>query len=202
MAVMATRDDRLVQMALDLHDGPLQDVAFLLGHLRALRDEIVERVPRAALLSRVDELEPVLVELDGGLRSLVASVEEGLGPRRSDLADVVARFERRTGAGVDVLVEHVAVPDEVADALVHVAQEALENVRRHSGAGSVALQLRATPRGCVLEVHDDGRGFDPSRSSNRLGIAGMRRRMARCGGTFAVESSPGRGTTVRASYTH
>jgi signal transduction histidine kinase len=81
-------------------------------------------------------------------------------------------------------------------ALYRVAQEALHNALRHAGASGVRVALSRTPRLVVLEVSDDGHGFNPQAPVGGLGLDSMRERAAAAGGRLAIRSSP-KGTTVR-----
>ncbi|WP_433792923.1 sensor histidine kinase [Actinoplanes sp. CA-252034] len=85
-----------------------------------------------------------------------------------------------------------------AEALYRVAQEALTNARRHADAGMVRVAVHSAGDDAVLEVEDDGRGFDPEATSGG-GLSGMRERLAALGGTVRVESRPGHGTRITAS---
>lgn len=100
--------------------------------------------------------------------------------------------------------EPVAVPAEVAAALVRTARGALANVREHAGAGRVVLTLTYHLDEVVLDVRDDGRGFDPThvRASGirGRGLAGIRARAEALGGRAEVESAPGEGTTVSVRF--
>jgi signal transduction histidine kinase len=83
-----------------------------------------------------------------------------------------------------------------------VIQEALHNAVKHAEAKSVTVRIqadRAHDGTLVLEVTDDGRGFDPSSVSGRLGLVSMRERAERMGGELTIRSRPGAGTTVRAA---
>jgi len=82
-----------------------------------------------------------------------------------------------------------------------VAQEALTNVARHAQASRVDVSLRKVPDGVCLRIKDDGKSFRVDRAferkgSKRLGLLGMRERLEMVGGSFAIESAPGKGTTI------
>ena len=78
------------------------------------------------------------------------------------------------------------------------AQEALNNVLKHSHATRVSVRFEAGAGGTLLEIADNGVGFEPSADgSDGYGLPGMRERAARLGGTLEVESAPGAGTRVR-----
>jgi signal transduction histidine kinase len=91
--------------------------------------------------------------------------------------------------------------DATAAALYRVAQEALRNVERHARAESARLTLRADGAHVILDVTDDGRGFDVAEAEARrpgMGLFSMRERLGLVGGALDVHTSPGRGTRVRA----
>lgn len=92
-----------------------------------------------------------------------------------------------------------ALPAAQEEAVLRVAQEALHNALRHSGAALVTVSLLRSGHGARLTVTDDGRGFDPKnvrRAGRHLGLVSMRDRSAGVGGTLTVTSAPGRGTTI------
>ncbi|MGW2639714.1 GAF domain-containing sensor histidine kinase [Streptomyces sp. NPDC001348] len=92
-----------------------------------------------------------------------------------------------------------ALPAAQEEAVLRVAQEALHNALRHSGAEHVDVSVTRRGHGAVLRVTDDGRGFDPQtvRSAGRhLGLVSMRDRASGAGGRLTVESAPGKGTTI------
>jgi signal transduction histidine kinase len=95
------------------------------------------------------------------------------------------------------------LPADTEVALLRIAQEALANVRKHSGASRMALTLSYMEDETVLDVRDDGVGFDPARSQARAsggyGLRVMHERVRELGGQLAVETSPGRGTTIAVS---
>ena len=110
------------------------------------------------------------------------------------------------GPPVEVRVdgEPVPVPPAIAAALVRTARGALANVHEHAHAGRVVLTLTYHLDEVVLDVRDDGRGFDPEhvhpRDSRGRGLAGIRQRAASLGGEAHVESAPGEGTSVSVRF--
>jgi len=88
-------------------------------------------------------------------------------------------------------------------ALYRVAQEALANVARHAQASRVAVSLRQLPKAVCMQIKDNGKSFDVERilcpgKTKRMGLLGMRERVEMVGGSFSVESSPGKGTVIKA----
>ena len=81
--------------------------------------------------------------------------------------------------------------------ILRVLQEALTNARRHSGAGNVTVRLSEDGNDLVVEVDDDGRGFEPGTTTPGVGLRSMRERAATLGGKLEIESRVGLGTLVR-----
>jgi signal transduction histidine kinase len=81
--------------------------------------------------------------------------------------------------------------------LLRILQEALANVRRHSAARNVEVGLRTEDHAILIEVSDDGRGFDPGSAGAGIGLSAMRERAEGLGGEFEVRSRPGQGTEVK-----
>jgi len=158
------------------------------GRVRALRqavDDLQQQVRRMAWELRAGEV------VQGGLAvALQAYVEEW-----SERAQVPVDCECR-GLGSRRL------PSEVEGTLYRVAQEALSNVERHSGARHVSVLLELEDALMRLIVEDDGQGFDVEfvhqapEGGQRLGLLGLKERVALAGGTVVIESSPGAGTTI------
>jgi signal transduction histidine kinase len=100
---------------------------------------------------------------------------------------------------IEVAVESGNVPDDLPDGyrvcIYRLAQEALHNAVRHSGARNAKISLDDGPGKIAVRITDDGRGFDPSRTRG-LGLLGMEERVRRLGGTLKVESQPGKGVAV------
>lgn len=117
----------------------------------------------------------------------------------------VQRLGEETGIGASATVtgRPRQLPADTEVALLRIAQEALANVRKHSGASRMALTLSYMEDETVLDVRDDGVGFDPrecrARAGGGYGLRVMNERVHELGGQLTVETSPGKGTTVAVS---
>jgi signal transduction histidine kinase len=80
--------------------------------------------------------------------------------------------------------------------MLRVCQEALANVRKHSGARQAWIRMSYGAASVRLEISDDGKGFDPEAANGGYGLRGMRARVSEAGGQLAVRSAPGEGTSV------
>jgi len=186
------------RLARELHDAVSQKLFSVRAHARAA-SVLAERDPAraAAAMTAVSEL---VGEAQAELRAVI----EGLAPPALDgLVESLRRYADLAGRahGVPVSVTERSVPplDPATEVAVYrVAQEALHNALRHSGGRCVTVSVSGAARKVVLEVTDDGSGFDPLAAQGKgLGLASMRERAATAGGTVRVRSAPGQGTTVR-----
>lgn len=138
------------------------------------------------------------------VRRVVRDLAPAAGGSAEALSAALRRAATQAGPGMRTEVridgEPIAIPDEVATALVRTARGALANVREHAGATRVALTLTYHADEVVLDVRDDGRGFDPAqvtaRDTRGRGLAGILDRAETLGGHAYIESGPGEGTTV------
>jgi NarL family two-component system sensor histidine kinase LiaS len=187
------------RFARDLHDSVKQQVfatSFQVAAARAL----LEDDPKAAEahLKQAEELvRQAQRELNVLIQEMRPAALEGKGLAAA-LRDYVEDWSQRTGIPVQVHVRgERGVPLEVEQALFRVAQEALANVAKHSGAGNVEVDLAYTADSLALRVADDGRGFDPAKNPGEgFGLQSMRERAAGLGGRVDVESAPGKGTRI------
>ncbi|MEE1930646.1 GAF domain-containing sensor histidine kinase [Streptomyces sp. TRM 70351] len=154
------------------------------------RDELRQITRLAA--DAADELRAAVVELRPA-----ALEEDGLV---ATLRTQVRVLDRAHAAAVTFEAHDVrALPAAQEEAVLRVAQEALHNALRHSGAARVTVALSREDGGALLRVADDGRGFDPSavrRAGRHLGLVSMRDRAASVGGRLDVRSAPGKGTEI------
>ena len=115
---------------------------------------------------------------------------------------MAGEFGSRTGVVTVVDVDSAAASQLASRAgdVVQLAREALSNVGRHAAATTCRVSLRRGDAGLFLEVDDDGRGFDADVTSWGMGLQNLRERVESLGGLLDVESTPGEGTTVRATF--
>lgn len=136
------------------------------------------------------------------VRALVAALSPGElagSPVAQALERLVDRFGSDTGVGATWAISGPvpALPTSVEVVLLRAAQESLANVRKHACAGSVSVRLRAGTDRVVLDVIDDGTGFDIDTATDGYGLGAMRSRVEQVGGAVQVRSAPGAGTAVR-----
>ena len=184
------------RVAADVHDGISQRLVSLWYHLTAAEETLASGSTLVGTeLAAAKELATAALEEARrtivGLRPAVLD-DLGLGPGLESLA--------ATLPGVNAVVELVPcdLPAHVETALFRIAQEALQNVAKHSGATSVRVALATTDSGVRLVVADDGRGFDVDhqRRVDAYGLVGISERAALVGARVTVDSAPGAGTTV------
>jgi signal transduction histidine kinase len=185
------------RLARELHDAVSQRLFSIRLHARAAQVLVAKDPDRA-----VAELKAI-AELGAQAHGELRAVIDGLAPPELDgLAASLRRYAVLAGRahGIEVRVTAADIPEldpRVQAAAFRVAQEALHNALRHSGAGEVSLTLSRARGRVVLEVTDDGTGFDPELAPPGLGLASMRERAGAVGGTLRVSSAPGKGTRVR-----
>ena len=202
-AIVLAQEEERRRIAEDLHDGPVQELVGVGLLLDALAADISSVGPSAA--EDAGRAAAAAREAVRGLRRAIADLHPLVLEQLGFAAAVRALLERLGWGGGAVTVD-VADAEGLSETrrtvLFRIVQEALANVARHAGASTVSVQARAADGGLVLEIEDDGRGFDPLAprpgvAAGHLGLAAIDERARLAGGTLAVTSAPGRGTTVR-----
>lgn len=200
---LAVVDER-ERISRDLHDSVIQAIY---AQTLALDDvpEIAATDPAEAS-RRVDEAIDALHAVIRDIRNFIFGLRPVLlesGDLGQGLEHLATELRRSGGVAVAVEVEddhgHLArLPIETVAELLAIVREALSNVARHAGATNSRVLLTSTASHLRLEVHDDGRGFDPSRRGDggHHGLANMRSRGESLGATFEVDSAPDRGTRI------
>jgi signal transduction histidine kinase len=200
----------LRRISADLHDGPGQDLALALMRIEPMTEYCASReVNVPGLEDQLDNIQVINNSVTSALIDLRA-ISAGLRlPELTHLSvEEVARravrnFRRKTGQRTILRLEDVPadapVPAKIT--LYRVLQESLMNGFAHSGGGEQSVSVHQANGSIVAEVSDTGRGFDPQTAGQdgHLGLVGMRERVELLSGTFAVDSAPGKGTTIRVS---
>jgi two-component system, NarL family, sensor histidine kinase LiaS len=189
------------RFARDLHDSVKQQVFAVSLQIAAARAMIQKDTDSAeSHLSQADDLvRQAQKELNILIAEMRPAALEGKGLATA-LREYVARWSEGAEIPADFRVRgEREAPLEVEQAIFRVAQEALANVARHSGAGHAEVDLSYTDKDLTLRIADDGRGFDPTRGSGGgFGLQSMRERLVRLGGRIDVDSAPNKGTRVEA----
>jgi signal transduction histidine kinase len=190
------------RIARELHDGISQQLAIVALELDALQS----RLPESVSPHRAD-----VALLAQGVRTIAADLQQvtrGLHPARLGHLGLVpavralARDIEHYKLRIDVVESDwpANLPSVVALSLYRVAQEALHNAARHSGADVVSVSFRGTDGALTLTVSDAGVGVDTTGAGGLggLGIVSMRQRLRMIGGSLTIATAPGQGTRVQA----
>lgn len=194
-----------LHLARDLHDGPVQDlygVSFQLEDLRETlaKNNATEKVDATQFLLR--KVIRSLREISGELRP-PALAPFGLEKAIRSHADKFHQEYTQIHLNLDLTPDGQLLPEAVRMALFRIYQQMLVNVVRHANASQVWVRFRLQDEQAVLEIEDDGAGFEaPARwidlvREGHLGLAGAAERAEAIGGGFELKTSPGHGTLIR-----
>ena len=199
---MRLREDEQARLSRDLHDDLGQRLTALKLQLRAIEHvvsdlpsmpgDLVDRVVEASALA-----DDTVLEVQHISQALRPAALEALGLSAA-LRDEVTAFSRRSGIACTADIDELTVEPLVGTNAFRIAQEALTNVARHANAKQVHVRLTKREGALVLQVDDDGVGFDPQRRLS-LGLLSMDERARQVGGRLDLERRDGGGTVVRLS---
>lgn len=203
-ATITAQEDERKRLARELHDEFGQTLTGVIMGIESIEDALPEK--ESVLSERLARTKMITGRALQDLRKLISGLRSTVLDELGLVAAIRSQAEDQLeAAGIIV---HLAVegmgnrlPPAVETSLFRVAQEAFNNIVKHSHANSVKITLRAENNRVMLMVYDDGTGFD-SRSAftgpkgSSVGILGMRERATLIGGTFTVISEPGSGTHV------
>jgi signal transduction histidine kinase len=203
LAEANARHAERTRIARELHDSISQELFSLSVLAGGLRRALP---PGSAVLTEVETMERTAGDTMREMQSLllalrpVALDELGLA---SAIEDICHAYTQRLGVRVLAELEPLALAPGLEHAILRVTQEALANAVRHADADHLTVRLRADAGQVMLEVTDNGRGFDADSEQAGgagLGLRAMRDRVAEAGGVLSIVSAPGLGTQVRASF--
>ena len=195
------REAERQRIAMDLHDGVIQDIYGVALSLETMLgetsgdsksfDQTIER--------NIEQLHEVLIDI----RRYIFELRPGrfTGNLEADLRNMAQQFE--SGSDIRTVVTAAqALPQldgAVGVALFHIAHEALSNARKHASPSQITISATGTSDLLLLEVSDDGTGFDTTTllPDRHRGLRNMAARAASIGATLSISSSPGKGTSIR-----
>ena len=184
------------RLAADLHD----EIGSNLGSISLLSRLAADHLPPASeTKADLGEIHRIAQDSADAMRDIVWLLQPG--PRTA--AGLVLRLRETAGQllkGTTVDFEAKDVPGpfslELERQIIFVFKEALNNIRKHAQASKVRISVQQTGRSLKIRLEDNGRGFDPGKTSSGLGLEGMQKRVESLGGTLQITSQPGAGTTL------
>lgn len=200
--VYATEEERL-RISRDLHDEIGQSLAIMKLTMMAIKNKILNN-PAEDILAEIEGLsghvEATMSELSRISKDLSPSYVLEVGFSQA-LRLYIETFTKKTGIHVDSYLKEIPQfqnPQHEIH-LYRIAQEALTNIAKHSGATSVEIRLRNAGSDLCFSISDNGKGFNLSKEERvaGMGLIGIRERVAILGGNVWIESDSGSGTTVR-----
>jgi signal transduction histidine kinase len=203
LSIAASESERR-RWARELHDETLQQ----LGALKLMSESALKRddpeTVRRTLDRAVTQIEQSIASLEELITELRPAALDDLGVDAA-LGILVSRMLPSGGeieCELEVDLAHGAgrsptrLAPELEATIYRIVQEALNNVRKHSGAKRVRVSVIEDPEHVTVAVRDDGTGFEPGAGSGRFGLSGMRERVQLADGELEITSAPGEGTQV------
>ena len=195
LAVMEDRE----RIARELHDGAIQSLFAVGMSLQGLAARTSPGEPQARIESAVTQIDLVIRDL----RNYIFGLRPGIladAQLHQALTRIAREFQKRTSVTTVIDIDpHVAARLSLhAGDLIQLTTEALSNVARHAEAGHCRVSLHSNRSGAVLEIDDDGKGFDPAHALGRgQGLRNLQERTDKLGGKLEIKSRAPQGTSVR-----
>lgn len=209
--LLTAQEEERKKIARELHDS----IGSTLTAIRLGVESALSEIRRNASSTAVKPLESLIPLIQYALED-ARRIYMNLRPSILDDLGIVAtlnwycREYEKTHPSVKIIKEMAIKEEEVPEPLkiviFRIAQEATNNIAKHSQADQIILRLTKTDSGIELTVQDNGKGFDPGglnpgmKSHNGLGLISMKERTQLSGGSFSIDSVEGEGTTVRVAW--
>jgi len=203
--ITRAQEEERKRIARDLHDDVSPDILILIQQLDNLTS--AQRMKLTTIRESLEEVRRQAVKALEGLRATA----QGLRPRVIDDLGLVAALEwiaedlekdQKIQTKVETRDMERAIPPETQILLFRIAQEALNNIRKHAKASNVIIRVEGGGNNIMMTVTDDGQGFEaPGKiegmvSAGRLGLMGMHERARLLNGKLQIKSAPGKGTEI------
>jgi signal transduction histidine kinase len=199
---LAAAEAERQRWARELHDDTLQSLSALRVGLSTAKRSGKPDALEKAVASAIDHLEEGITNL----RALITDLRPASLDELGAAAAIQALGERaeRHGIDVDVSIDIAAekprhIP-EIETAMYRIVQEALTNAAKHGHAKRAVVEVHEDETDITISVRDDGAGFDPIGHSDGYGLLGMHERVQLLDGAFEIDSAPGEGTRIKASF--
>ncbi|MCB2221603.1 MAG: sensor histidine kinase [Bacteroidetes bacterium] len=198
-AVFDAQEEERQRIAKDLHDGMGQQISAVKIHLQGLKKVVLEKVPGQK--NEFDNIVDMVSETGSDIRT----ISHQMMPRALTELGLVAAFEDMLEKSfkyhkIEHSFEHHGMEERFAEhieiGLYRIAQELVNNIIKHSGAGKVDVQLMKTAHHCVLIVEDDGKGISSVDPKDGIGMMNINTRLRTLNGEMDMESDNGKGTTA------
>ena len=198
-ALREIREAERRRIARDLHDSVLQDLSYTAAAMGLITLEVDDPPLEQRLQRAIDAVRRAAQGLRDAVNNL--RLEDEQDRPFPDLVQTLVERNRAMARDLEINLEVDKESPSITLAMIgseplRIVQEALNNARRHSGATMILVSLKVEGQDLVAEVSDHGRGFG-SRTAPGVGLSSMRERADVIGATLRIESSPGRGTSVR-----
>jgi signal transduction histidine kinase len=209
--LLTAQENERRRVARELHDGLGQS----LTAIKFKVESFLEEMRQSRMKAKTKPLEAVVPMIQEGVQE-IRRIQQDLRPSMLDDLGILATLSwlcREYGATYSAIhvekqieIEEHEVPDPLKLVVYRIAQEALNNIAKHSQTDLVHLCFRKTEKAIEFSVKDNGRGFDyqeilsVDRPGKGLGLASMRERAEQTGGSFSVESTKGKATIVRVRW--
>jgi signal transduction histidine kinase len=195
--LVGAQDEERRRLERDLHDGVQQQLVSLAAKLKRASSFAVNEGSLSELAADAEDAVFALQDLARGIYPAVLA-DQGLA---SALRSHAVRVPLEVHVEVEPQLVERRFDGELEAGLYFVALEAVTNAQKHARDAAITITLRTDlgPPGLVLEIHDDGAGFDTSSKATGSGLQNMKDRISALGGTLVVQSRPKAGTWIRAS---
>lgn len=203
VADLAIAQERL-RIAHEMHDGLAQVLGYVNTKVQAA-ESYMKREKTEEAGAQLRELATAARQAYSDVRESIIGLRALPGEKQTleeALREFVERWQEMSGVSVSLVIEGgVSLRASHELQLIRIVQESLTNVRKHARAGHVNVEIRRIPTGLTAIIRDDGIGFDAGARGRaefpRFGLSTMNERATSIGGTLAIDSRPGSGTTVR-----
>jgi len=202
--LLEQREQERLQIARDLHDGPLQDLAGTMYEVQA----IMVDTPEGERHAQLERIYTSLREQISELRTFTSELRPptlsrfGLGKAIRSYLDDFQDKHPELQVAFEEGQKTELIPQNIRLALYRIYQESLTNIAKHAHATQISIRLEKTPTHVVLEIQDNGKGFEIPKDwlqlarHKHLGLVGMRERADALGGQVEITSQKGEGTRV------